>query len=261
MQVEPKSYVTTVTPTLATMLLAKNINNRPVNKATVEAYAQAMKRGEWKLNGETIKLSSSGRLLDGQHRLLAVVASDRAIPACVTEGLDEDSFDTIDIGRTRKASDVLAIAGESNATRLAAAARAVLLLQGNDVRRKVTPTQCRSVLQEMPELRFWVSRYAGMHTLKSLLPSSFAGIAALFAQRHGTEKIEQFLEQVNSGIGLERGDPALTLRERFIERARGKLFDADLIMAYIIKAMNAHVTGKKISILRMMADEKFPEIA
>lgn len=258
---QPKAYFATLTPALASMLLTKNTHNRPINSATVEKYTHAIKRGEWKLNGEAIKISVSGLVLDGQHRLHAVVAADQAIDVCIIENIEDAAFDTIDIGRPRKASDVLAISGEVNASRLAAASRAVLLLQGKDVRRKVTPSQCLRVVEEIPEIRFWVCRYNSLHTLRKLLPSSCAGIATLFAQRHGTGTIEDFLERVNSGAGLDRNDPALTLRERFIDRGRGKVFDAHLTMAYIIKAMNAHVTGKRISILRMTADEKFPEIA
>lgn len=261
MNVAIKSYETTVTPTLATLLLAKNTNNRPVNKATVETYANAIKRGEWKMNGEAIRLSKTGRLLDGQHRLMAVISADEAISTYVIDGLDDDVFDTIDTGRNRKASDVFAIAGEPHATRLAAAARTIVLLRGADVNGKVTPAQCRQVLVDTPELRFWVNRYNSHKTLRKLIPSSIAALATLYARIHGTDLVEQFMDEVNSGIGLERGSPALTLRERFIDRARGQTFNSTLILAYCIKAMNAHVTGKKIAILRMTADEKFPEIA
>ena len=255
-----KVTMVTITPEMAVQLLGKNTKNRAINETTVEVYARAIKRGEWKTNGEAIKIARDKRLLDGQHRLRAVILADMPITTYIIEDLEDDAFDTIDIGRTRNASDVLSIAGETNVRALAAAARAVILLHKQDVRKRVTPSQCAQVIADMPELRFWVQRYIALPKLRHLIPTSIAAVAALFARVHGTACVEEFLEQVNDGAGLEPGSPALVLRERFIDRPRGHAFYPEMVMAFCIKALNAHISGKKLGLLRMSANESFPEI-
>jgi hypothetical protein len=62
------SSVEMITPQKAVEILdTKNFNNRPVSQFTVDRYAQEMKAGRWKLNGEPIIFGKSGRLIDGQH--------------------------------------------------------------------------------------------------------------------------------------------------------------------------------------------------
>lgn len=54
-----------VTPDMASTWLARNLNNRPVSEAHVQVLTGRMRRNEWKLNGEAIKFTPDGYLLDG----------------------------------------------------------------------------------------------------------------------------------------------------------------------------------------------------
>lgn len=47
-----------------------------------------MQDGKWKLNGKTICFDRTGRLLNGQHRLSAVVRSGVSLTTVVVRGLD-----------------------------------------------------------------------------------------------------------------------------------------------------------------------------
>lgn len=96
-----------MSPELATHLLEKNDDNRPISMQHVKMLAGAMKRGEWKLTHQPIAIAPSGRLLDGQHRLWAVVESGVTIDCVVIRDVPEDTFDCIDIGKRRSISDVL----------------------------------------------------------------------------------------------------------------------------------------------------------
>ena len=49
-----------------------------------------MQDGKWRLNGKTICFDSTGRLLNGQHRLSAVVRSGVTLTTVVVRGLDPD---------------------------------------------------------------------------------------------------------------------------------------------------------------------------
>jgi hypothetical protein len=111
-----------VTPQMAAAWLEKNADNRKVIPGHLKSLEAFFRRGEMKLNGQTIKFSVTGRLLDGQHRLMACANTGVGFWTLVVYGLEEDSFDTIDVGgKPRQVRDILGIRGEANARDLAAA--------------------------------------------------------------------------------------------------------------------------------------------
>lgn len=112
-----------VTPEIAEQYLEKNEGNRKCSRTIVRKYANAIRRGEWRVNGETVKFSAKGKLLDGQHRLRGIVAAEKGADLCIVRGLDEDTFKTIDGGKGRNASDCLYILDYKNPLALAAAGR------------------------------------------------------------------------------------------------------------------------------------------
>lgn len=117
-----------VSPTLAAQWLATNTtNNRKIIKATVDRYANDMIKGKWQITGEAIKFDRDGKLIDGQHRLSAVVASHKTVKMAVVNGLDPEVLSVIDTGRTRTGGDALTIAGlAENANNIAALARKII---------------------------------------------------------------------------------------------------------------------------------------
>lgn len=103
-----------VTPQTATLWLdTKNSHNRPVSQSTVERYVQEMRAGRWVNNAQPIIFGKpSDRLLNGQHRLKAIVISGVSVECTITWGVDDNAFDTIDDGNKRSLADVLAIKDE-----------------------------------------------------------------------------------------------------------------------------------------------------
>src|ERR1700750_3512325 len=103
--------VETISPDMAQEILAANGHNRNMRSPRVAQLAEVMRRGEWILNGETIKVATDGTLLDGQHRLQAVVDSGATIETLVMRGMSLETQDTVDTGRRRRLADILAIEG------------------------------------------------------------------------------------------------------------------------------------------------------
>jgi hypothetical protein len=108
----------TITPELAGQLLAMNTENRRLRPSHVAYLARAIERGEWQMPPDAIMVSDSGRLLNGQHRLTAVVRSGKPIQSYLVapfnvmrlfdkcEASAPDSlFMVMDCGVTRGASD------------------------------------------------------------------------------------------------------------------------------------------------------------
>ncbi|MCK5665684.1 MAG: hypothetical protein KAI17_19485 [Thiotrichaceae bacterium] len=107
------SRVVTITPSIAEhMLTYCNTLNRKLNKRRVTFLAKAIKKGEWQLNGEAIIFSKDYRLIDGQHRLQAVVAAGKEIESYVTTDIPDEHFVSIDTGHARSGSHVLGIGGK-----------------------------------------------------------------------------------------------------------------------------------------------------
>lgn len=114
----PTAAWETVTPAIARQVLEHNAVNRPLSRATVAYYAMQMKRGQWRMNGETVSISDQGNLMNGQHRLNAVILAGTAVAFLVVRGVDEATFPSFDGGKNRSVSDVLNLAQVKNATHI-----------------------------------------------------------------------------------------------------------------------------------------------
>lgn len=98
-----------ITPELAAEYLACCRGNRPLRKSHVRALADAILRDEWKTTHQGIAFATGGALLDGQHRLHAIVESGRTVSMVVARNVDANSFAAMDIGAKRSISDALVI--------------------------------------------------------------------------------------------------------------------------------------------------------
>jgi hypothetical protein len=101
-----------VTPEQAKLWLAVNYaSQRKVNRNTVTSYAEQMRKGLWYGdNGEAIKFSTTG-LIDGQHRLLAVVEYGQPVVMLIIRGLPDEHMQAMDMGKKRSLADILKIHG------------------------------------------------------------------------------------------------------------------------------------------------------
>lgn len=98
-----------VTPEVASRLLENNEGNRRVRPAVVTKYAAAMIYGSWRATPEAIIVSKTGKLLNGQHRLHAIIKAGVAIPLFLVRNVEDGVFEALDRGATRSAADALGI--------------------------------------------------------------------------------------------------------------------------------------------------------
>lgn len=118
----PQMAVEYVTPMMAQQYLTHNTHNRSLSSGQVNKYAYAMQLGDWQLS-DSIKFDTYGRLIDGQHRLAAVVQSNCTVQMFVVRGLNPSAQDIIDTGRARRASDAVKLRGHKNYVILSSGAR------------------------------------------------------------------------------------------------------------------------------------------
>jgi hypothetical protein len=105
-----------ITPQIANNFLQKNAKNRKISPRHVEAIAKDMESGNWKFNGDAIRFSSNGNLVDGQHRLEGCVLSGKSFKSIVIRNIDDSAMRTIDSGKRRTYGDHLRIRGYENAS-------------------------------------------------------------------------------------------------------------------------------------------------
>ena len=101
-----------ISPTIAEAMLKLNIdNNRPISISVVNQYTIDMIAQKWIATADTIKFDVQGRLIDGQHRLHAIVKSGMTVDIWVATEIEETAVRYIDTGRKRSANDLLHMQG------------------------------------------------------------------------------------------------------------------------------------------------------
>lgn len=98
-----------ITPELANQILEKSeIRNRVVCQNVVNRYAEDMKNGKWDTkNSATLAFDKKGNLIDGQHRLHALIQAGVTLTFACFRDCSDEAFKTIDIGRNRSLGDIL----------------------------------------------------------------------------------------------------------------------------------------------------------
>lgn len=254
-----------ITPKVATQLLDKHEAiaqargggelNRNVNDSLVAKYANDMLSGKWHLNGETIKIAKTGRVLDGQHRLWAAAHNGASFETMVVTGLDEESFYTIDIGRSRRPSDFLTVDGVPYAAIVAASARLIIGYRKKDLKKlhQLSIPDVLNFAKSHPRIADSASQ---VHNMNKIVSASVAcAWHFLFSEVH-REQADKFITDLRDGVGLNSGDAVLVLRERLIDNraAKTKLTSRDIFVLGL-RTWNDRRDGKTRKILKVVSFE------
>lgn len=267
-----KANIQIITPAQATKWLEQNVNNRPIREAKVAQFIRAMERGEWVMNGESIKRNGNGDLLDGQHRLWACALSGVSFESLVVDGLSTDVQATVDQGTKRTLGDTLRWRGESNGTTLGSMLRVIKRFYdtGEVATQGYKDSYTKGELIELldtvePDLRESLA-YPERDPVGSLLTRTVAGsLFHLFRQTDEDDAV-MFFELLGTGASLGDGNPILLLRNALIaskQRTHSKM-DTRHRAALTIKAYNFWRRGELINRLLWRAGgakaEHFPRI-
>lgn len=264
--------VEVITPSVAKQMLEGNVDNRKLRKFRVEQYADAIKRGLWDIQNDAITISKTGKLLNGQHRLTAIVEANTSVQCLVLRGVDDSTFSSIDSGLSRNVNDALASAlGHGvNVSHISPIAKMLIAF---DCGINIFDTNAMSLVQRQDivdyvsknnELLEWAKNIgAKADNAVGGVRTAWGVFAVLAAMKHGKEKTEQFINLVVDGVGLKPGDAPLALRN-WLSRQRGQLSRnaTKTNIAVFVSNFNKWMTNEKISVVRPYAGtwENFPEI-
>ncbi|MGW0245515.1 hypothetical protein ACWDYH_02635 [Nocardia goodfellowii] len=252
--------------------LERNTNNRPIRESRVRQYYDDMVCDRWRYNGEAIKFSADGDLLDGQHRLHALArTTGLTLPLLVVRGLPADTQITMDQGAKRTPGDQLTLTGITghDMTLIAAALRAYLLwmegnLFGDNVRgAQISATKVVEFATAYPELVESAERFTGVARRLKCRPAIGCAVAVRLAEID-RPAAEEFVHLWDTGTDLFAGSPILALRDRLdlVRTQRVRVSDRDQI-GLIVRAWNLWRAGKRVSKLQRpkggWTPENFPE--
>lgn len=176
-----QTVVMDITPAQAKALLARQRwdadpglpPNRRVDPSRVQRLMEAIMRGEWLVTHQGIALDRDNRLLDGQHRLQAIVASGRTVRMNVSFDVDPAAFAVIDNGKPRGVAFAIGVSSRDASTALAA----LRVMQGPV---KPTPQQVRGVLEWLgPPLERLSERCGTVVRVRSSAPVRLAAAARI----------------------------------------------------------------------------------
>ena len=187
-------------PGLASEYLKRNHCNRSISVLHRNRISRAMLSGEFTVTHQGIAFDVGGNLVDGQHRLAAIVDSGVVVTMLVTRGLPIESKASVDVqSRPRSAHDSLVMQGHRLATRDAVSCcRLMMRLEGLH---SPAVHEIRDYLDQHTTAIEYAAEVAGGH--KDLKHACvMAMLAFAYEQGHGDD-LRSWAEVIRSGIASE----------------------------------------------------------
>lgn len=253
---EPKSIV--LGPKQAAQYLKLNTNNRPLSKSRVSSIANDIKEDRWDYNGNTIVISDDGILLDGQHRLQAIIQADKEVPIILLDGIKAEAFKTIDTGKRRTNGDALGMIGFVNVTTLAGVAKLYKSYTrmgqkfGRFIEYRYTNAEVVDIVREFPDIEDSVSATLSFsYSQRRHLKPMYTALCYHITKQIDAHAADAFLASIVYGDNLRKRDPRLRLRQKLIDKTflRVKI-PSRIFMEMYFRAWNAWCAGDDNALLR-----------
>ena len=259
---KPRLELRRVTPEWAADILRKHdesitalkYRQRPINTKVVENYATDMKAGNWGVTGQGISFDENGNLMDGQHRLSAIVKAGVTMDMVVLWGVPQrvsdqiKSIDVIDIGRKRNVGQQLRIDGFQYYMEIATTARCLLMLCNGNKRRDTSQPQTISVANLM---RNNISKIIQILSAEGRSKQKLRGYILAPLVLFGTadpDTAELFATEFVEMTGLSKTSPVLQFI-RFLERPttiKGGTDYSLMAMSVLSSALYSYANGKRV---------------
>ena len=138
-----------ISPRIASEMLKLNIeNNRALSEADVKNYSAQMKNEQWWWQAMTpIRFSDEGRLLDGQHRLNAILDSGKTEPTLVVYNVPTAAVRGIDTGKKRTPAQQVTLQGRFTRNEEITIAK-LMLASWSNFKEALTAQQLEVVLKD-----------------------------------------------------------------------------------------------------------------
>jgi len=244
----------TIDPKQAEQMLRQNVVNRHVREQKVKQYMRDMVNDRWnEETGEPIIFDTEGNLVDGQHRLTALLKAGKTMKFLVVRGVNKRAQRTINTGAPRTVADQLHIEqGQPNAALLAAIARNVYRIE-NDMMAGGTTISTEEILDTIerhPELAHSTEIAAASRGGRSLTPIAPNILGAghwMIREVNGQAEADMFIWRVINLQQEREGSPVLALARRCNEiKRQQQRVPHRWFLSMLIKTWNYDVEGKSV---------------
>lgn len=251
------SEITLVTPDMARDYLTRNHSNRRLGKAAIRALAGAINRGEWQLTHQGLAFDEDGNLLDGQHRLHAVIAADTAVPMMITTGLPRASFTALDQGHRRQAGQIIDI---PNPHLSAAIARRSIGVEAPGIHRsEITVQMVVDYLDTYPEIIDAAAQAALLNSSRRLTGSIIGTVLLQALVSPFAPFVKDWVNELHEGVALTATSPSRHLINRF-SRQTSRQIGEKVSHALMVKAWNAYALRQPMAQLKVSPTEEPPAV-
>jgi len=243
----------TITPSIAEAMLGYNSENRNINHRRVAVIRDDILADRWEFNGDAIRFDENGIMIDGQHRLAAIVMAGKSVASLVVRGVPVAARKTIDQGKSRSLADVLKIErGLSQASAMSTTITSIMIFEkavrigswSMSRNRSISigaaldwydaqPDEVRSVMLAGRR----ISESPAKLPLGSVAPTLFG------AMQIGADVMEAFANEVQDGDG-GANSATTALREYGIKRSQARDKPSAQVVALVtVRAFNRWITG------------------
>lgn len=229
-----------IDPILAQKWLdTRELNIRSKRKAKVRNDSADMLAGRWAENGDVIRISEEGELLDGMHRCYAIIEANCEITLWVAFDVPKAAMPTIDIGSSRNFGDYLKMSGEHNHIVQAAITRRLEAWQrGSRISYGGKEASPMVVLKDLywknaDDIRYAAKIGGDIQRQTQFLRVTSAGLFFLLTSRIDHDQASEFKDRVLDGDKLSQNSPIAALRRRLMSYGANTIDDTGRFAMFI----------------------------
>jgi hypothetical protein len=255
---KPSVEIMNVTPQMAENWLEQNSDrNRKLREAKVAQYVADILAGRWRLSDQAISFDINEALVNGQHRLHAVVRADKPILSLVMKNLPTEAMLVLDGGMKRSTDDNFGMYGCEYPKNCGSTVRRVFLGVRSYAGRAFTDQEVHEFMKQSADAVRFAHR---------VLPNGKFGSASLrapvvraYIKRAARTRLEHFGEVLLTGMMVPGDEAAIHLRNFVMELAsssNGR--DRASLYGKTESALAAFLREEPIRRLLPTKDELFP---
>lgn len=263
-----------LSPSRAQALLDANPGNRTISEALVDTIAADILAGRWAFNGESIIVSDTGEMNDGQHRCCGVVRAGKAIETLLVAGVPRKARTTVDTGKARGVQDFLAMNGIGDPNHTAAIAAILFAFSINGVSKQKGARQANIFKTSAKPTKAAILSYARANLAdidrgrafiqnnctKVCSYSRLVAMLILIARATGDwDGAANYIQALVSGESLKVRSAAYVARERLLKEKMDGTQSPVRAFEIILRGWNFHRT--KQSIRHITITGELPQIA
>lgn len=245
-----------ISPELAKQFLETMGNNRRLKEKKVRELTTAMKSGKFRKTHQGIAFSPDGVLIDGQHRLQAIVRSGETIELNVSFGVEEDTLHAVDVGSKRSASDLYEFLGGDKSVSVNMMAISRACFNGcSEAQMSYDHQLLVDFAVEYQPIFHKYLRLALSANIKSIYRAPWVAAFVMAAITHGEARIDPMIERLSNLDFYGDKDPIklffTALLNAKYEKTNGRRsMKPQYIYGLAVSAINLLLDGKNKKYLR-----------